>query len=190
MDIDIVSDDILYQSQIDTIEKQEYNHKLNNIKLNINNTIKKRLKIILSKNYKYNKYIKIYPVTSYVKYAINILKTELFSKNIMSTITIKGFFTESIYVKFYNPVKYTNNIRARFNKNLDKCLKKNSDIAWLKTDIKYEITAQCHTKNYNLILKDSDYDIVYKQYHYDIYLGKGNYKTCYRYGVYVVLPKI
>ncbi|AZL89291.1 hypothetical protein QKC54_gp0540 [Megavirus baoshan] len=190
MDIDIASDDIIYQSQIDTIEKKEYDQKLNNIKLNIKNTIIKKLKVILSKNHKYNKYIKIYPVTSHVEYAINILKNELFNKNIMSNITIKGFFTKSIYIKIYDAVKYTNNIRFRFNKNLDKCLRKNLDISWLKTDIKYEITAQCHTQNYNLILKDSGYDIVYKQYKYVVYLGKGQYKTCYRYGVYVVLPKI
>nr|WBF70702.1 hypothetical protein [Megavirus caiporensis] len=190
MDVDIASDDILYQSQIDTIEKQEYNHKLSDIKLSIKNKIKDNLEKILSRKYKYNKYIKIYPVTSHTKYAINILKTELSSKNIMSNITIKGYLIKSICIKIYDTVKYTNNIRTRFNKNLNKCLKKNSDIAWLKTDIKYEITAKCHTQNYNLILKDSGYDIVYKQYQYDIYLGKGNYKTCYRYGVYVVLPKI
>ncbi|AVL94879.1 hypothetical protein ma493 [Moumouvirus australiensis] len=159
MDTDYTSDQRLYNSHIDVIKKKDVINKNKNLEKNLKRKIIKKLNEILSNKYSYNKYYKIYPVTGRVNFIIQIIKNYLFPKDLLFLIKKKGLFGDKICVKFYNPIKYPNHIKKKFNKFLNTCIKKNYKRLCIKRYIheKNLMTAECYVRNFNIILGNSGY---------------------------------
>ncbi|AAV50603.1 hypothetical protein [Acanthamoeba castellanii mimivirus] len=156
-----------YTEYTDTFNRKYVNNVINFKKTQIKDSVKTKLSDIISKGYSYNKYIKI---CKYSVEALEIVKKCLFCKNFLCKIKVFKRIKKHIHVKFFHN-DYVDKIKEKFNKLVNKSLKKQINHVCLNSEIslKKKLKVLCLTHNYNIIFEDYGYNFKCKVYGWHVY---------------------
>lgn len=173
------------QKSSNIITKTQYQENVNFYNSLRSEYIKNIIRSIIQnpRKYDYDKYFKLTKIKSNnnnkeINFILSIIKEELYDTDILFNVKISYRFIPRIYIKFYNPLRYSDKIKLKFDKLLKKSIKNDNRIIFLKSNIRHrdKFMAEFYARNFNLILGSAGYIFrfdnkhsTFPKYYYSVY---------------------